>query len=150
DVVLARRRILVQQLARHQNEAGRAEAALERARLDEGLLDRIELLAIREAFDRLEARAVGEHGKKQTTGDGAAVEDDGAAAPQPLGAALARAAEPELLQQLDQILMRRHGRRHRLAVERKADGTRRRHGLAPPEPLAPSLPQKAASGRRLD
>src|SRR5262249_18712783 len=117
-------RILVQQLARHQNESGRAEAALERARLDEGLLDRIELLAVREPLDRLEARAVGEHGKKQTAGDGAAVEDDGAATAQPLGAALARPAEPELLQQLDQILMRRHGRGDRLAVEREVDRAR--------------------------
>src|SRR6202040_2223771 len=120
-VVLAGTGIFFQQLARHQNEARRAEAALERAGFDEGLLHRVELRAVRNALDGLDASTVGERGKKQTPRDRTAVEDHGAAPAQPLGTAFPRAAKAELLQQLDQIVMRRDGRGDRLAVERKLD-----------------------------
>jgi hypothetical protein len=110
DVVLAGRGIFIEQLARHQDEARRAEAALKGARFDEGFLHRIELAAVRETLDGFEAGAVGEYGQEQTARHGAAVDDHRAASAQSLGAALSRAAKAKLLQQLDQILMRRDGR----------------------------------------
>src|SRR5215470_10767740 len=45
DLVVVRIGVAVEQLLGHQDEPGRAEAALERALLDEGLLHRIEIAA---------------------------------------------------------------------------------------------------------
>src|SRR4029077_724575 len=45
DLVVVRIGMAVEQLLGHQDEAGRAEAALERTLLDEGLLHRIEVAA---------------------------------------------------------------------------------------------------------
>jgi hypothetical protein len=63
----------------HQHEAGRAEAALEGAMLDEGLLDRIEIAVLVEGFDGLDPGAVGEGGEIEAARHRAAVNDEGAA-----------------------------------------------------------------------
>src|SRR5438105_10329615 len=119
DVVLARVRVLGQELARHQDEAGRAEAALERGALDERLLHFVERRA---ALDRLDLRAFGERREIKAAGHGDAVDEHRAAAAQPLAAAFARAVQAELLaQHFDQRLVRRDLRLDALAVQREAD-----------------------------
>ena len=48
----------IQQLAHHHDEAGRAETALERARLDKGMLHRIEVVALAQPLDGGDAFAI--------------------------------------------------------------------------------------------
>src|SRR5688500_2227147 len=119
DVVLARVGVLVQQLARHQHEARRAEAALECGRVDECLLHGVEL-AVR--LDGRHFRAFEQRGEVQATRNRAPVHQHGAAAAQPLRAALASAVQAERLpQHFDQAFVRRDLRAHRLAVQTEAD-----------------------------
>src|SRR5688572_3261193 len=77
DRVVVRIRLLVEQLARHQDESRRAEAALERAGLDERLLHGIELGC---AFDGFHAGVLGKGSEVEATRNRAAVHEDGAAA----------------------------------------------------------------------
>src|SRR6266849_9584241 len=80
DLLVVRIGMAVEQLLRHQHEAGRAEAALEGALLDEGLLHRIELSARVEMLDGRHLGAVDEGGEIETARHRGAVDDDGAAA----------------------------------------------------------------------
>src|SRR5262245_47072844 len=111
--------MLVEQLARHQDEAGRTEAALERGALDERFLDHIEGFA---GFDGRNLRSLGQGRQVQAPGHRRSVHQHGAAAAQPLAAAFARAVQAErIAQHLDQRLVRGDLRRDRLAVERESN-----------------------------
>src|SRR5581483_3286620 len=129
DLVVRRIGIFLEQLARHQHEPRRAEAALEGLRLDESLLDGVEALA---ALDGRQFRAFQQRGELQATRDRAAVHEHRAAAAQALAAALARPVQPEAVaQHLDDVLVRRDLRLHRLAVQPEADGFP--HFASPPK-----------------
>src|SRR5262245_13262654 len=125
DLIFVRIGMGIEQLRCHQQESRRAIAALEGARLDEGLLHRTERLRlrIRERLDGAHLGAVDKGGEVEAAGDGRAVDQHGAAAAHALPAALARAHQIKLaLQQLDEIVMRLDLGRDLLAVEREADG----------------------------
>jgi len=120
-LVVGRVGIFIQQLARHQHEPRRAEAALEGARLDERFLDGVEFLAL---LHSLHVRALGERREVQAAGHRGAIHEHGAAAAKPLSAAFARAIEAELLaQHLDQRLVWRDLRFDRFAIQAKLHGT---------------------------
>src|SRR5688572_21038237 len=111
--------MLVEQLARHQHEARRTEPALEGARFDERLLDRIELFVV---FDGQHLRPFNQSAEIKAARYGGAVDEHGAAAAQPLAAAFARTEEAEFIaQHLHQSLVRRHLRGHRGAVQLEAN-----------------------------
>src|SRR6266508_1573308 len=127
DLILIRIGMRLQQLGRHQHEARRAVAALERAGLDEGLLHRIEGLRARvlERLDGAHLGAVDEGRQIEAARHGRAVHQYGAAAAHALPAAFACAHKIELaLQHLDEIVMRLVLGRDGLAVEGEADGAR--------------------------
>src|SRR5215471_6378053 len=137
DLILVRIGMGIEQLRCHQQESRRAIAALEGARLDEGLLHRTERLRlrIRERLDGAHLGAVDEGGEVEAAGDGRAVDQHGAAAAHALPAALARAHEIEFaLQQLDEVVMRLDLGRDLLAVEGEADCAR--HSSSPSGVLA--------------
>src|SRR5262249_609145 len=93
DLVLRRiRRALEQRLAGHQ-EARRADAALERCMLEELLLQRMELLALGQALDRLDAPAADLAAQHETGADQAAVERHAAGAAVAGGTAFLAAGE---------------------------------------------------------
>src|SRR5262249_3452436 len=95
DLVVTRvRRTLEQCLARHQ-EARRADAALERGVLEELLLQRMELLALGQALDRLDATAADLAAEHQAGADQAAVEGHAAGAAVAGGAAFLAAGEAQ-------------------------------------------------------
>src|SRR5262245_34741170 len=52
DLLLARRRIVVEQRFGRYDDAGRTEATLRAARLDQRRLDRVQLATARQSFDR--------------------------------------------------------------------------------------------------
>src|SRR5207244_9692102 len=117
DAVVVGLGVLLEQLARHQDEPRRAEAALQAAAFDERSLHRVEPAAI---LDGRHFAAFGERREIQAAGHGAAVDEHRAAATEALPAAFARAEEAEcVLQDFDQRIVRRHLRRHRLAVQAK-------------------------------
>ena len=121
DVVVARIGILFEQLMRHQDETRRAEAALERAAIDEGLLHLGQRAIGIEMFDGRDLLAVDPDAEIEAAGHGDVVDQHGAAAAQALAAAFARAEQIEALQQFDEIAMRLDGGRDRFAVEREID-----------------------------
>src|SRR5687767_3824770 len=113
--------MLVEELARHEHKARRAEAALEGRALDEGFLHRIKLSAF---FDRPHFSALGELREIQAARYRGAVDEHGAAPAQPLAAALARAEQAEVLaQNLDQRLVRGDLRLDGLAVQLEVNGS---------------------------
>jgi hypothetical protein len=119
DLVFARVGMLVQQLARHQHEPGRAEAALEGTALDERLLYGIQSRSA-VVLDCDDVCALDERRQIEAAGDRLSIDEHRAATAQSLTAALARAEERELLlQQFDEIVVRRDLGRNRFAVERK-------------------------------
>src|SRR5579859_338858 len=135
DLVLAGVRVAVQQRFRRHDLARRADAALEAAVIDEGLLQRMQLLALGHALDRGDPRAVHLHGQRDAGGDEAAVEQHGAGATDADAARLLGAGEAEVVaQQIDQRAPRRHARLARLAVDREPDAVwaDRFHYCAPP------------------
>ena len=84
-----------------------AEAALEAFMLDEGGLERMQLVALRQAFDRRDLGAVVHRGQRQAGDDPPAVEQDRARAAGALVAALLRAGEIErFAQHVEQRLPR--------------------------------------------
>src|SRR5438067_385974 len=106
-------------LSGHQH-AGRAEAALQRVALVEGLLQRRELLGIREAFDRFDRAAIGLHGEHQAAAHDLAVDAHGARATHAVLAADVRAGEAELIaQKVDQMLPRGDAASQASAVDRQ-------------------------------
>src|SRR5580704_4943201 len=60
NLVVARVRNAIEQLARHHDETRRAEPALERGMFEKCGLHRVEPIAVGEMLDRLNGRAVGE------------------------------------------------------------------------------------------
>src|SRR5439155_508004 len=102
DGVVVRLGVLLEQLARHEDEPRRAEAALQAAAFDERFLHRVEPAA---GLDGRYFAALGERSEIQAAGHGVAIDEDRAAAAQALPAAFARAEEAEcVLQNLDQRL----------------------------------------------
>src|SRR6266550_6705243 len=140
-VVLTGIGIVRQELMGHQHETGRAEAALEGARLYEGLLDRRQPARI-QMLDRGYAFSVHAHREIKATRHRHVIDQNGAAAAQPLAAALARAEQSLLVQQLDQIAVRLDGEADCAAIQRKAD----RAGLAHSSPSM-GRPSAARSAR---
>src|SRR5438067_1517981 len=124
-VVLTGIGIVRQELMGHQHEAGGAEAALEGARLYEGLLDRRQAVRI-QMLDRGDAFSVHSDAKIEAARHRDIIDQNGAAAAQPLATTLARAEQSLIVQQLDQIAVRLDGEADRAAIQRKAD----RAGLA--------------------
>src|SRR5262245_3951730 len=103
----------VEQLLDHQHEARRTETALERAFLNECLLDRVEHVVAIEVFDRFHHGAVSEGSEVEAARDRAAVDNQGAAPAQSLAAALACAIETELVaHHLKQAMVRGDLRRN--------------------------------------
>src|SRR6266481_8064372 len=130
-----------EQLFDHQHKARRTETALERAFLDECLLDRIEYAVAVKVFDCFNGSAIRKRRKEQAAGDRAAVDDQGAAPAQSLAAALACAVETELVaHHFEQAVMRGDLRRHLFAIEAEGDGSGGGH-------RACLLPQPAPSPR---
>ncbi len=72
--------LLLQRVRRQHQEARRAEAALQAVVVDEGLLQRMQLLAVGEPFDGADLPAVGLDREHQAGADRLAVEDDRAGA----------------------------------------------------------------------
>src|SRR5215469_2766402 len=143
DLILARIGICREQLPRHQDKARRAKAALESAGLDEGLLHRIERLALLHGLD---PRAVDERREIEAARHGFAVDQHGAAAAQALAAAFARAEKVEaLLQQLDERQMGFDRGRDRLAIEGEAD---LHHASFSGSPCAARSARRIVSGRK--
>src|SRR5581483_8087948 len=128
-----------------QHEARRAEAALERAAIDEGLLhDRQRAFGIRR-LDGVEGFAVHPRHKIETAGHGLVVDQHRAATAQALPAAFAGAEQIEPLQQLDQIAVRLDLGRDRLAVEREGDGARAHHSSSSGRPCLARSARSTAS-----
>jgi hypothetical protein len=122
DFIVVGIRALGQQLGRHQDESGGAEAALRCATFEEGLLHRREFAVGRKPFDGDYIRALRKRRKIKTAGHRLPIDQHRAATAQPLRAALARTEQLEpLLQDLDQILVRRNVGRDLLAIEREMD-----------------------------
>ena len=98
------RRALEQRRGRD-DEPGRAEAALHRARVDERLLHRVQLVAGAEALDRDDLVAVRLRREHEARADELAVEQHGAGAALALLARVLRARQPEpLAQRVEQAL----------------------------------------------
>src|SRR5580692_7314614 len=145
DVVIARVRVLLQQLMHHEHKTRRAEAALERAAIDEGLLhDRQRAIGI-ERFDRGDALAVDPGREIKAAGHRLVVDQHGAAAAQALAAAFARAEQIEALQQLDQVAMRLDLGRDFLAVEREIDVLHAHHSSSSGWPACARKARSTAS-----
>src|SRR5216117_4098826 len=98
--------VLLEQLARHEDEPRRAEAALHAAAFDERFLHHVESAA---GLDGRYFAALGERSEIQAAGHGAAVDEHRAAAAQALPAALARAEDAErAVRDLEPRRARRH------------------------------------------
>src|SRR5690242_17040305 len=87
DLVLRRVVVRVEQRLRRHQEAGRAEPALETVVVLERLLQRMQLVTIGEALDRLDPRAVDLTRERQAGACDNAVDEDGARAAHALLAA---------------------------------------------------------------
>src|SRR4051794_39109568 len=122
DLLLARRRVAPQQVLRGDDLPGDAEAALDRTRVQERLLQ-IGQPVRREAFDRRDLVPLRLRAEHEARIDGTAVEQHGARAALALGAAALRAGQPHLVaQSVEQRAVRRHGDRALAAVDRQRDG----------------------------
>src|SRR5678815_1499859 len=120
DRVVVGIRVLVEELARHQDETGGAEAALEGAALDERFLHRV---GFGIAFDRNDVSSLGQRGEVETPRNRAAIDEQSATAAQALAAALARAVQAERsLQYLHQSLVRLDLRLDCFAVQAELNG----------------------------
>src|ERR1051326_5910733 len=95
DLVLGRVRVLLQQVGRRHDEAGRAVPALQAVLIPEGLLDRVELTVFGHAFDGREVAAVGLDREHRAALHGLAVDVDRAGAPLAGVAADVRSGQPD-------------------------------------------------------
>src|ERR1700722_4055268 len=145
DVVIARGRVLLQQLMHHEHETRRAEAALERAAIDEGLLHDGERAIGVERFDSGDALAVDPGREIKAARHRLVVDQHGAAAAQSLAAAFARAEQVEALQELDQVAMRLDVGRNFLAVEREIDVLHAHHSSSSGRPACARKARSTAS-----
>ena len=80
DLILGRVGVLLEQVGRGHDEAGRAVTALQSVLIPEGLLDRVELIAVGHALDRREVAALGLDGEHRAALDRLAVHVDRARA----------------------------------------------------------------------
>src|SRR5437667_2960350 len=96
DFVARRLRVLREQMDRRHDHAWRAEAALQAVAVPESLLHRMQM-AVRDAFDRRDRRAVGLHGEHRARLDGLAVDEHRARAADAGLAADVRPGEAELI-----------------------------------------------------
>src|SRR5215510_2649312 len=125
DLVVVRRWMLLEQLARHQHEARCAESALGRARFQKRLLHWRELSIRCQMLDGRDRLAINEGREIEAARHGGAINEYGAATAQSLRAAFARAVEIKTIaQNLDDGLMGRDLGRNLLAVEGEVDGAR--------------------------
>src|SRR5581483_6084134 len=102
DLVVGRARHAREQVAGRHHEPGRAEAALDGARLDERLLHRVELAVAREPLDRHDVVPVGLRREHEARADEPAVEEHRAGAALALLAGVLRAGEAEVLAQREE------------------------------------------------
>src|SRR5687767_1863330 len=97
DLVLARARVALQQVERGEQEARCAEPALQAVLVLERALHGVELVARREALDRLDAGALDLDREHRARADELAVDPDRAGAAHALLAADVRARQAELV-----------------------------------------------------
>ena len=102
DLVVARIRAAGEQVRRRDDEPRRAEAALDGARLDEGLLHAVQAAALGQALDGDHLVAVGLGGEHEAGADEPAVEEHRARSALPLLAGVLRAGQPEPLAQREE------------------------------------------------
>src|SRR5512143_2322505 len=122
DLLERRIRVLPEERRRGHEKAGSAVAALVAVLLDEGLLDRMELVAFGQAFDRPHGLSIGPDREGHAGVDGFAVEKDGAAAAFAPVANLLGAREVELVaQDVEQGLVGLDFERRLPAVDRQRD-----------------------------
>src|SRR5439155_24380723 len=107
DLGLRRLGLHAQEIERGHQHARRAEAALEPVVLVEGLLQRVKLAVLHQAFDRPELGALGLDREHDAGARGLAIEQDGARAADPVLTAHVRAGEPEVFtEEIDEELPR--------------------------------------------
>src|SRR3954471_18637587 len=122
DLLLARGGVAPQQVLRGHDLPGDAEAALDRAGVQELLLQ-IGQPVRREALDGRDRMPLGLGAEHEARVDGAVVEQNGTRAALALGAAALRAGQPHLVaQRVEQRAVGRHGDRALAAVDREPDG----------------------------
>lgn len=120
--------VLLQQLARHQDESWGTKTALKCTRVNERLLHGIEFAIALHPLDRGHVGTIGVHRRKDAAGDSLAVDDDGAATTQALTTALASTMKSAIADQFHQRVISLHVFGDGLAIEAKLDeGTCRAH-----------------------
>ena len=97
QLVVADIGLALQHAGRQHQKAGRAEAALQAVMLHEGALQRIELVAVRQAFDGADLLAVRLHREHQARAHRLAVDEHRAGAADAVLAADMRAGLPAIL-----------------------------------------------------
>src|SRR5829696_8904485 len=122
DLVAGGRGVLREQLLGDEEEAGRAVAALRGAGVGEGLLQGVQAVLGRHAFDRLDAAFFGVEAEHEAREHRAAVHEHGAGAALAQLAAVLRAGQGEVFaQHLQKRLVRREGDLGLLTVEGETD-----------------------------
>src|SRR5256884_1246058 len=122
DLIARRSRVAREQCLRGEEKRRRAIAALRRAQLGEGVLQRVQLAARGHPLDRPHAPSRAGEAEHQTGEHGRAVDDHGARAALTQLAAVLGAREPQILaQHLEQGLVRREGHLDGLAVHVERD-----------------------------
>src|SRR5262249_39448008 len=122
DLVLARVRAAGEEVRRGHDQPGRAEAALDRARRHEGLLNRVQLAVRRQALDRHDLVSIRLRGEHETRADELPVEKHGARAALTQLAGVLRAGQAEpLAQGVQQAFARPHVGLAPLAVHDHVD-----------------------------
>ena len=122
DLVARRLGVLRQKLFGNEEEAGRAVAALGRARVGEGLLQRVQALFRQHPLDRLDATALGFEAEHEAGEHASSVNQHGAGTALAQLAAVFRAREIQVFtQDFEQRLVRREGDLRGLAVQREFD-----------------------------
>src|SRR5262245_42850683 len=115
-------RVLAEQRGRAHQHPGRAVAALQAVAVPEGLLQLVQLVAVGEAFDGLDGRAVGLHGEEHAALDQRAVDDHRAGAAVAGVAADVASGQVEIVaHEVDQQLARVDLPLVRRAVDRDRD-----------------------------
>ena len=126
--LVAARPPTIEQVARRHQDAGSAEAALERVVLPEGRLQRRQLAVSGEPLHRLDPRAVHLRREHEAGANGGAVDPDRAGAADAVLAADVRAPQPQLMAQ---EVREQQPRLHLLAAEPAVDLDRdRNHGAS--------------------
>src|SRR5579884_3133973 len=155
DALLARVRFLVEQRLGRDEEAGGADAALERRVLEERLLEWVHLPRLGQPLDRRDLGPLRLDAEHEARVDETAVQDDRAGATVAVVAPLLRAGQPDhVAQALEQALARLAQEVGGLAVDGRRDVhargvSGRGHRGPPPRGLARSRPPaRGGSARR--